>query len=89
MIDAAGKAYDSGKRHAIGDVFESVEIALDEGGAFEEIEREIAADAEFGEDGKFSAAALGLFRKVENAGGVAFKVADSGIELSEGYLHSD
>src|SRR5258705_182446 len=48
----------------------------------------VAADAEFGEDGKFSAAALGLFREVENAGGVAFKVADSGIELSEGYLHS-
>ena len=88
MIDAAGEAYNCGKWHPVGDVFQGVEIALDESRAFEEIEREIAADAEFGEDGKFSAAALGLFREVENAGGVAFKVADSGIKLSEGYLHS-
>ena len=88
MIDAAGEAYDGGKWHPVGNVFQGVEIALDEGRALEEIEGQIAADAEFGEDGKFSAAALGLFREVENAGGVAFKVADSGIELSEGYLHS-
>jgi len=49
MIDAAGEAYDGRERHAVGDVFQGVEIALDEGRAFEEVEREIAADAEFGE----------------------------------------
>jgi hypothetical protein len=89
MIDAAGKAYDGGERHAVGDVFQGVEIALDESGALEQVEREIAADAEFGEDGEFRAAALGLVREVENAGGVAFKVANSWVELGESYLHSD
>jgi len=89
MIDAARKAYDGGERHAVGDVFQGVQIALDEGGALEEIEREIAAGAELGKYGEFRAAALGLFREVENAGGVAFKVADGWVELGEGYLHSD
>jgi hypothetical protein len=89
MIDPAGEAHDGGERHAVGNVFEGVEIALDEGRALKEVEGKIAADAELGEDGEFGAAALGLFREVENARGVAFKVADSGIELSEGYLHSD
>ena len=89
MIDAAGKAYDGGERHAVGDVFEGVEIALDERGALEEVEGKVTADAEFGKDGEFGVATLGLFREVENAGGVAFKVADSWVELGEGYLHSD
>ena len=89
MIDAPGKANNGGKRHAVGDVFEGVQIALDERGAFEKIEGKIAADTELGEDGEFRATAFGLLRKVENAGGVAFKVADSWIELGEGYLHSD
>ena len=73
----------------IGDVFQRVEIALDEGGALEQVEGEIAADAEFGKDGELGAALFGLLRKCEDAGGVAFKVADRGIELSEGYFHAD
>src|SRR6266852_5970334 len=89
MIDASRKADNGGERHAVRDVFQSIEIALDEGWALEKIEREIAADAKLGEDGEFGATALGLFREVENAGGVAFKVADGWVELGEGYLHSD
>jgi len=47
--------------------FQRVQIALDEGGALEKIEGEIAADTELGEDGEFRATAFGLFRQVENA----------------------
>jgi len=89
MIYAAGKADDGGERHAVRNVFQSIEIALDEGWALEKIEGKITAYTEFREDGEFGAAALGLFREVENAGGVAFKVADGWVELGEGYLHSD
>ena len=64
---AAGVADDGRERHLRGDFFQRVEIALDERRAFQEIEREIAADAKFGEDGKIRAALFGFRRKCEDA----------------------
>ncbi len=69
-------------------MLEGVEIALDEGGAFEEIEGQIAADAKFGEHGQFSAASLGLVGEGEDARGIAFEIAYGGIKLRESYFHA-
>ena len=86
-IDAAGVADDGGERHLRGDAFEGVVITLDEGGAFEQVEGKIAADAEFGKDDEVGAKAVGLRGESEDARGIAFEIADGGIELSEGYFH--
>jgi hypothetical protein len=69
------------------DTEERVVIALDEVGTFEKIEREVAADAEFGEDGEFGAKAFGLRGEGENARRIAFEITHGWIELSEGYFH--
>jgi len=73
----------------IGEVFESIEIPLNEGRAFEEVKRKIPADAEFGKDSEVGAAAFGFLCELEDTRGVAFKVPDRWVELREGYLHAD
>ena len=67
VVHAAGVADDGRERHVRGDFFQRVVIALDEGGAFQKVEREIAADAEFGEDREIRAAPLGFRCKRKNA----------------------
>lgn len=88
-IDAAGVTDDGGERHLRGDTIEGVVIPLDEGRTFEEVERKIAANAEFGEDGEVGAKAFGLRGKGEDARGIAFKITHGGIELGESYFHPD
>ena len=88
VIDTASVTDDSGKGHLGGDMFQSFVIAIDEGRTFQEIEREIAAEAEFRKDGKFGAALFGLRRKAQDASRVSIKIAYCGIELSERYFHS-
>ena len=88
LVDASGVADDSRKWHLGGDLLECFVIALDEGGTFEKIKGKIPADAEFGEDSEVSAATPGFGRKMEDTSRVAFKITDSGIELSEGDSHS-
>jgi len=56
-------------------------VAFYEGGAFNQVLRGIAADAEFGEDSKFGAAGFGFGGEFEDALGVAFEVAYGGVEL--------
>jgi hypothetical protein len=63
-------------------------VAFDKRGAFEEILWQITAEAKLRKDGDVGAALLGLFRKAQNAAGVARKVADRRIELRKRYLHS-
>jgi len=50
-----------------GEFFQRVVIALDEGGALQKVEREIAADTELREDREFRAVALGFRCKRKNA----------------------
>ena len=62
-------------------------IAFEEAGPLEEIERKIAADAEFGENGQVGAGLFGLVGQFQDAGGIARKIAYGGIELGESDLH--
>jgi hypothetical protein len=87
-IDAAGVPHNCRQRHLRGDIVQSFEIALDEDGTFQEIERKITADAKLGKNGKVCAKALGLLRKSENARRIAVEVTNGGVELSKGYLHA-
>ena len=57
-------------------------------GRSSKIERKIAAQAKLGKNGEFRAALMRGGGKVENAGGVAFEVANGWIELGERYLHA-
>ncbi len=75
------KPTSDGQRDGFGEAHEFLLIAFDEGGAFDEILRGVAADAEFGKDGEFGAAGLGFGGEFEDAFGIAFEVADGGVEL--------
>ena len=62
-------------------------VAFDERGALDQVLRGIAAQAKFGEDSEFGAARIWLQRQIRECAGVAFEIADCGIELGEGNLH--
>jgi hypothetical protein len=63
-------------------------VALDKRGAFQQILRRVATQAKLGEYGQPGAALLRLRRQDQNASRIPCKIADSGIELSESYLHA-
>ena len=81
-VGARGVADQDGQRRFLRETGDLVAIAFEEAGAFEQIQREIAADAEFGKDGEIGAAVFGFAGHVENARGIAGEVADGGIELA-------
>ena len=54
-------------------------VAFEEAGPLEQIERKIAADAEFGEDGEVGAAGFGLAGQLQDAGGIAAKSPTVGL----------
>jgi hypothetical protein len=89
MVIAAGVAHNGRKRHVVSEIFEGIEIPLNEGGAFKEVKRKIPADAEFGKDSEVGTAAFAFLCELENTRGIAFKVPDRWVELREGYLHAD
>jgi hypothetical protein len=62
-------------------------ISFNESGAFEEILRRVSADAQFRENGEVGAARLGLTRHLQDARGIAVKIAYGWIELGEGNFH--
>ena len=67
VVQAAGVANDGRERHLRGNFLQRVVIALNKRGAFQKVEREIAADTEFREDREFRAALLGFRCKRKNA----------------------
>src|SRR2546426_12436675 len=55
--------------------------------SLQKIERGIAADAQFGENGQVRAALFRFGGQLQNPRGIAGKIADGGVELREGDLH--
>jgi hypothetical protein len=63
-------------------------IAVDEGGAFEQILREIAAQAKFRKNREVRAALMGGSCQAQNASGISCKITYGGIKLRERYFHA-
>ena len=78
--DGGGNAVDLGC-----DVLQRLEVVIDETGAHEQVFRRVAGERELGEGDDVGALVAGLGDVVEDLVGVTFEVADSGVDLGEGY----
>src|SRR6185437_7827298 len=85
----ADVADDCGHGHAGGEALKLFEIALDEGGTFDEILRRIAAQAEFGKNDEVGGAGFRFAGHLQHAGGISREIADGWIELGQSYLHGE
>jgi hypothetical protein len=63
-------------------------VTFDEGGAFQEVLREIPAKAEFRKNSEVGATLFGLRREAQDASCIPCKVANGRIELRERYFHA-
>jgi len=70
------------------ELFQLSVIPVDEGRALEKVQWKVSAQAEFRKDHKPCSALICLRRKTQYARRIPCKIADSGIELSEGYFHA-
>jgi hypothetical protein len=63
-------------------------VPLDKRGTFQQIQRQVPADAKFRENNQIGPAPFRLRRQFQNPRRITGKISHSGIELSQGYLHS-
>ena len=70
-----------------GELLQHLAGAGDKGRDLDEIARRVSADRKFGKDDQVSSTQTGVKRELAELGGVAGKVSDSGVDLSECDLH--
>jgi hypothetical protein len=82
-----GKSYDGRDRQFFGQACQLFFVSGDELRAFDQVEWEIAAQAQLGKYSQIGSALLGELREFQNPGGIPLEIAYCGVELCEGNFH--